>query len=445
MSIQNNDFGKASAAAKRRHPIVLRFASMFPSALARFEMHAARRGGDLSHVDPSKTAQNRVLIGSADWRKRLEKEIALARAENFAEELEALVRRKRAKERKARLLEGMRDPWRASDGGPLREVILTANRLWFEEAAEDGTTIDARRARFEQAAVEWLHSRFPGHVIHARGELDEMTYHIHAVIAPWQEDTTTRRGKQRLLVPTAHPLLNNYELAQEDAGAFFAGIGLDRGRRTKEAQREAGKKKKARERLRDRIREAGDKVPEALSDAFDPEVPSLREHVPAPVWWKAERERIAREKGLLVEAKAQADADAARLTGREAALAQREAATAERERDAVEVVELVEAIADGRTPKVALPSGSLGARLIAGLKSVQAGMRRSVEAKVAEEKAAAQALAATVTALRDKIVKSIPASLLGVFMKAIASEESAVEAAKKRLDASATRGEKGDR
>lgn len=440
MSIQNEDFKGARAVAKRRHPIVLRFASMFPSALARFEMHAARRGGDLSHVNPSKTHQNSLLIGDADWRARLEEALALARAENLAEELEALARRKRAKERKARLLEGLRDPWHASDGGPLREVILTANRLWFlEPGAADGRPGEDRRVMFERAAVEWLQSRFPGQVIHARGEHDELTYHIHAVIAPWQEKTTTRRGKQRLLVPTAHPLLNDYEAAQDDAGDFFRTIGLDRGERTKAARVMAMTQKRARERLRERIRSGGADVPASLREELDPVVPTMRPHVPAPVWWKQERKRIALESLRQAQEKARADAEAARLADMEAKLRAREDDLQAREADAVGVVEVVEAIAEGRKLDKPLPSGSLGARLIKGLKIIQAGMRKAVEARVAEESRAVGVLHSAVLALRDKLRGFLSPEEHARFERETAGEQEEVRVAEKQVEAARSR------
>ena len=50
------------------------------------------------------------------------------KAENFADELETLTKRRRKSQLKARMVEGPRDPWHATRHGSLREVILTANR-----------------------------------------------------------------------------------------------------------------------------------------------------------------------------------------------------------------------------------------------------------------------------------------------------------------------------
>jgi hypothetical protein len=49
------------------HPVVLRFAEMFPSALPGFEAHRRRIGGDLDHVDADATPRNQLLIGGPDW------------------------------------------------------------------------------------------------------------------------------------------------------------------------------------------------------------------------------------------------------------------------------------------------------------------------------------------------------------------------------------------
>ena len=435
MSIQNSNFTNASAVAKPQHPVVLRFASMHPSALARFEMHAARRGGDLSHVDVSKTLQNKLLIGGPDWRKKLEDEIEAARAENLAEELEALLRRKRKKERQARLLKGLCDPWQPSDGGPLREVILTANRLWFEEKPDpaSGTGVN-RRAMFEARAVEWLLSRFPGQVAHARSEEDEMTFHIHAVIAPWKVDTTQRRGTQKLLVPTANPILENYQVAQDDVGTFFGSIGLVRGKQTKDEQRAVIERKRRRERIRTRIRKAGGEVPEPLREENDPRIPALLPHVPAPVWWKGERKRIELENLRLVQEKARAEAEATRLAHREAELRDQEAKVQAREQDAIGVVEIAEAIAEGRKLQALPSTGSLGGRLIAALQKIRTGMLRSVEARVAEERSAIGALHAAVMGLRDKMFGLLSPVQRDQFERETESEHAGVRLAAERVE-----------
>lgn len=137
------------------HPVVLRFAEMFPSGLAGFEMHGQRSGGQLDHVDHERSQANRILIGSDGWRRDLLKEIERARRDNLQEELAALLSRKRKTEHAARREAGLQDPWRSSKGGPLREVILTAHRHWFAGRSDEEMLTDApaRADRFE--IVHW--------------------------------------------------------------------------------------------------------------------------------------------------------------------------------------------------------------------------------------------------------------------------------------------------
>ena len=48
---------------KKKHPIVFRFASVFPAALARIEMHAKRSGGPLENVELQFMHRNKVYVG----------------------------------------------------------------------------------------------------------------------------------------------------------------------------------------------------------------------------------------------------------------------------------------------------------------------------------------------------------------------------------------------
>jgi hypothetical protein len=56
---------------------------------------------------------------------------------------------------------------------------------------------------------------------------------------PRAEKVSKRRGRQRLLQPSIHPLIEDYEKAQDDVGAFFSEIGLRRGERSAAARRRA--------------------------------------------------------------------------------------------------------------------------------------------------------------------------------------------------------------
>ncbi|MBC2836520.1 hypothetical protein [Paragemmobacter straminiformis] len=346
MSLENYE----SFARKReiiRHRIVLRFAELFPSGLAGVEMHANRKGGNLEHVDQQRTRENEILIGDADWRAKLEAEIEAARLENLAEELEALKRRKRQSEWDARRLEGKADPWKASKKGPLREVILTAGKDWFAERDQLAEILDESRQQwFETMAVEWLKANFGDAVVHARADHDEMTFHIHAVIAPWSEKTTARRGKQRVLQPSAYPMLASYEAAQDSVGIAFATIGLERGRRTAALRRAATKTRKDREEQREALTTAGQAVPEYLEEAKDPLIPRKRQHVPTPVWWAEETQRLNKKEREL-KAAAVADAERkAKLEAERADIEQRKENLTEREKDADELLLVIDGIAE---------------------------------------------------------------------------------------------------
>lgn len=320
------------------HPVVLRFAELFPVQLAGYQTHGERKGGDLSHIDGDRSHLNRVLIGGSDWREQALKEIEVMRHENLAEELEALRARGRTKELDARAREGLKDPWRASKAGPLREVIVTANKDWFEASDAPsifGAPAAERALEFQQTAVEWLKNHFGDDVIHARVDHDERACHIHAIIMPREQKTSKRRGRQCLLQPSVHPLIKDYEKAQDDVGAYFSALGLRRGDRGAEARRQA----------RDE----------------DQPLPEWREHIPPSRWREEEAQRL-REEAQRLEVERQsvlrradelirrlADAEAEKEAAMEARrqAEQREAAAAAREREADAVIAVVEAIEAG--------------------------------------------------------------------------------------------------
>ncbi|MCP4824056.1 MAG: Pre (Mob) type recombination enzyme, partial [Shimia sp.] len=173
---------------------------------------------------------NRRLIGGEDWAQRAIAEIDDMRVENFAKELEGLKKRRRKAELVKRVVEGPKDPWRGTRHGPLREVIITAHQDWF--ASIDLRNMDdlfgeSREERFEQKALAWLKDSFGEDVIHARADLDETTYHIHAIVMPRCESKDGRK----MLQPSKHPLIKDYEKAQDSVGEWFSELGLKRGER----------------------------------------------------------------------------------------------------------------------------------------------------------------------------------------------------------------------
>lgn len=269
--------GEDIKTADARHPVVLRMEGLFPADLRGYELHRRRKGGDLGHVDETRSNLNRRLIGGEDWAQRAIAEIEDMRVENFAKELEGLKKRRRKAELARRVVEGPKDPWRGTRHGPLREVIITAHQDWFA-SIDQSDMVDlfgeSREDRFEQIAVAWLKDSFGDDVIHARADLDETTYHIHAILMPRSE---TKDGR-KMLQPSKHPLIKDYEKAQDSVGERFSELGLKRGERRKEALREAVQKHRE-------AREAQDK------DAEVPvELPQHVEHV-SPREWREEKER----------------------------------------------------------------------------------------------------------------------------------------------------------
>lgn len=234
---------------KTDYPVVLRFEGLYPHHLAGYEAHRLRKGGDLNHVDRARSNLNQRLIGPEDWAALALKEINEMTAENFAAELESLEKRNRKKDIERRIIEGPKQPWRPTRHGPIREVILTVNKNWFEGdlSAFFGETENRREKEFGELAVAWLKDSFGDDVIHARADRDEAAYHIHAVIMPRatveiakpKAKVSTATATRRMLQPSIHPLIENYEAAQDSVGLWFADLGLVRGERTADAIRKA--------------------------------------------------------------------------------------------------------------------------------------------------------------------------------------------------------------
>ncbi|WP_198527594.1 plasmid recombination protein [Rhodobacter capsulatus] len=256
--------------AEKGFPIVLRFKGMRPQNVSRFLMHDRRRGGDLSHIDPTVTHLNGVLFGEADWGETLKAEIKAARESNFAEKIRALEVKSRKKDAEKFRRLGLSDPWNACSMGPLREGIITVNKKWFGGAGIAAWD-KGKVTEFKSKALDFLQENFPdGQLRYASGHADEEAYHIHFVVAVWREKVSKNSGRQVLLQASANPLIARYETAQDLAGEAFAPLGITRGERRAEAARAA--------------RVAGELLPER------------RVHVP-PSQWRAR---------LLAEAQAEA-------------------------------------------------------------------------------------------------------------------------------------------
>lgn len=231
-----------------KYRVVLRMRGMFPKDLAGYEAHRLRKGGDISHVDKSRNHLNHTFIGEETWATEALEKIEEIRLENFLDEVTALRKRKRKKDAERRLAEGPKDPWRATRYGPLREIILTANREYFEDEMAKFLGED-READFQACAEKWLRKEFSGDIIHARVDPDEAAFHVHAVLLPIEcvEMTCTdkKTGEKKviavrhMLQPSKHALEKDYEKAQDSAGAAFSVVNLQRGERRAAAIRGA--------------------------------------------------------------------------------------------------------------------------------------------------------------------------------------------------------------
>ncbi|MGC0222776.1 plasmid recombination protein [Pseudooceanicola nitratireducens] len=323
------------ATSQTTYPIVLRMQGMWPKNIRGYEKHRLRLGGDLGHIDPSKSHENNQFIGDDDWATRCLHEIEDMRLSNHARTLEALERRRRTTELQTRLAEGPRDPWRPTRHGPMREIILTANKEWFApDQTKEDDGFPTRAQSFEIYAKQWLLKHFGDDCVHARSDHDEEAFHIHAIIMP---RATTKDGR-RVLQPSVHPIIRHYEKAQDEAGIWFSQMGLTRGERRKQAFCDAVAHNK-------KVREA-----EALGDENPGKtvpLPKYRLHVtPRKYRQRKECEFAAASKAL--------DARAAELKDREAGLAKREEAVVAREADADAVLDLASDVAEGRLDAVAL-------------------------------------------------------------------------------------------
>ncbi|WP_306132768.1 plasmid recombination protein [Roseivivax marinus] len=302
---------------KTDYPVVLRFEGLYPHQLGGYEAHRLRKGGDLSHVNRERSKLNQRLIGPEDWAAQALAEIREMAAENFAAEVASLEKRNRKKDIERRFVEGPKQPWRPTRHGPMREVILTVNKDWFDSDLSGffGEGENQREKEFGDLAKQWLIENFGDDVIHARADRDEAAFHVHAVIMPRatveiakpKAKVPTATATRRMLQPSIHPLIENYEAAQDSVGERFASLGLVRGERRAAA------------------------IKEARANGQTP--PKRRYH--AKTWkWRIEQE---------LQLKGRAEA----LEAEKIALHERTASVAEREEEAETVLAVAEGVASG--------------------------------------------------------------------------------------------------
>ena len=317
--------------ARKEYPVVMRMQGLWPENIGGFEKHRQREGGDLGHVSHALSRRNQRLLGEANWAQLVHQEIRRMKWENHEQELAQLEKRRRTTELQRRFAEGPRDPWRPTRHGPMREVILTAHADWFKDVEGDpfDPNYQTREAAFQELAVAWLKKAFGEDCVHARADRDEHAYHIHAIVLP---RAVTKDGR-KMLQPSTHDAIRDYEEAQTEVGAWFAAadIGLRRGERRKKKAREAIKHN---EKLREEQQQG-----RRLNEAEKP-LPKYRQHV-SPRKWREAQER------KLVECEAEVQRREGKLVESEKAVLGRERVASNRQRKAEEVLTVAQAVADG--------------------------------------------------------------------------------------------------
>lgn len=216
--------------------VVLRFDRSTLARLNAITAHEQRTGGDLRHIDVSKTAENRVLVGSGNPGDDIRSRIAEMSGENLENEVAALQAKSQHKAARERLREGPKDPWDSKATKHLTRGVLSASPDFF--------TSPERVELFAERSQKWLEETFGESLVAASLHLDERTPHVHFEVLPTVVKTSARRGEQRQIAHRQHPAfaevpgqVASYERLQDEAGEVFADLGLDRGERHAERAR----------------------------------------------------------------------------------------------------------------------------------------------------------------------------------------------------------------
>ncbi|WP_297771742.1 plasmid recombination protein [uncultured Roseovarius sp.] len=225
---------------QKKHPLVFGMRSLWPGQLVRVEMHQTRTGGDLSHIRPGRTHLNQFLIGGPGWREQLEEDIDRASELNYRHAYSARrwTRKRKSEAQKIRRA-GPVDPWKRDRAeGPLREGVLTANKVHFEGDTPGFPSVEKEDA-FRRAAMKFLVDQFGESCVAAWSDSDEEAFHIHFVVAPWVVSESKQAGKQRRLEPSSIPVVKSYEAGHDIAAEYFKSAGLVRGEKRAQARRDA--------------------------------------------------------------------------------------------------------------------------------------------------------------------------------------------------------------
>lgn len=420
----------------------MRMASMSPDRLAKYRAHAERTAKNYPQVDPSRTKLNYRIIGKVDWLEKALAEILDMRLENFEKVIAAMEKACRASELAARRVLGPSDPWRAGKSGPMREIILTAHHDFFAQDLGVFPETEApshpypagmnkTEAKFVELAKAWLIDNFGDDVIEAHVDRDELTLHIHAIVMPRAVVPITRThpktkvvkhyGTRRVLQPSIHPLIKNYEKAQDNVGAWFSQIGLVRGQKHKQKWRDA------------------------VAAGMEPPKKPFHKH--PTVWHREQAADLNAKKKGLSEREAELEQRHAALAKREAELTRGEQALAaaktvhEREkasfktavdatRKKVSRAEAVVAVAHGIDAAVLIPTGD-GSLAIDETAAEKPAAKRitKVAANDPDALAAAQSLFARAFArMKAKAEKDAQARMEAAFRDSIAALNKTVTA-----------------
>lgn len=224
--------------------LVLRAQRRTLADLSGYASHQARSGGDLRHVDATRTGQNRVLVGSAYPARDMRAAIDCIAFENLNEEVEGLRKTRGKKVAAARLRKGPAQPWDTKNAKPWTELVLTASPGWFRDPGQGpGEWNEARMEAFAERSETILRERFGDDLIHLSLHLDEETPHLHAAVLPTIEKRSKRRGRQRIVSHRQHEAFRepdpdpenilapgtSYERLQDEFASAFGGLDLDRG------------------------------------------------------------------------------------------------------------------------------------------------------------------------------------------------------------------------
>jgi hypothetical protein len=101
--------------------------------LPAYVMHDQRTGGRLDHIDPVRTQQNRVLVGSDNAARDVHAALTAIAAQNLEEELRGLRRTRGKKAAAKREAAGPKAPYDGKNTKPRTEILLSASPSYFRK------------------------------------------------------------------------------------------------------------------------------------------------------------------------------------------------------------------------------------------------------------------------------------------------------------------------